>query len=47
MKPYLSKAAETFRDQVNDCFPDRKRTADGWIGDARHSGHSWQVMNLD
>jgi hypothetical protein len=37
MKPWLSKAAETFRDQVNDCFPDRKRTADGWIGDARHS----------
>ena len=37
MKPYLSKAAETLRNQVNDCFPDRKRTADGWIGDTRHS----------
>ena len=37
MKPWLSKAAETFREQVNDCFPDRKRTSDGWIGDARHS----------
>jgi hypothetical protein len=37
MKPWLSKAAETFREQVNVCFPDRKRTSDGWIGDARHS----------
>ena len=37
MKPWLSKAAETFREQVNECFPDRKRTSDGWIGDARHS----------
>ena len=37
MKAWLSKAAEIFREQVNDCFPDRKRTSDGWIGDARHS----------
>ena len=37
MKPWLSKAAETFREQVNECFPNRKRTSDGWIGDARHS----------
>ncbi len=37
MKPYLSKAADSLRDQVNDTFVDRSRKADGWIGDKRHS----------
>ena len=36
MKPYLSKAAATLRDQVNDTFVDRSRKADGWIGDLKH-----------
>ena len=36
MKPYLSKAADTLRDQVNDTFMDRSRKADGWIGDVKH-----------
>jgi hypothetical protein len=36
MKPYLSKAAETLRDQINDTFMDRSRKADGWIGDLKH-----------
>ena len=36
MKPYLSKAADTLRDQVNDTFVDRSRKADGWIGDLKH-----------
>jgi hypothetical protein len=36
MKPYLSKAAATLRDQVNDTFMDRSRKADGWIGDLKH-----------
>ena len=36
MKPYLSKAAKTLRDQVNDTFVDRSRKADGWIGDLKH-----------
>jgi len=36
MKPYLSKAAETLRDQINDTFLDRSRKADGWIGDLKH-----------
>ena len=36
MKPYLSKAAETLRDQINDTFVDRSRKADGWIGDLKH-----------
>jgi hypothetical protein len=36
MKPYLSKAADTLRDQINDSFVDRSRKADGWIGDLKH-----------
>lgn len=37
MKAWLSKAAIQLREQTDDCFPDRKRASDGWIGDARHS----------
>ena len=36
MKSWLSKAAETLRDQINDTFVDRSRKADGWIGDLKH-----------
>ena len=35
--PKLSKAGQQLRLQVDDCFPDRDRTSDGWIGDNRHS----------
>ena len=37
MKPRLSKSAVQLREQIDDAFPDRDRTSDGWIGDARHS----------
>jgi len=37
MKPYLSKAAETLRDQINGAFLDRSRKSDGWIGDLKHA----------
>lgn len=37
MKPWLSKSAVQFREQVDDSFPERLRKSDGWIGDARHS----------
>ena len=37
MKPRLSKAASQLREQVDDSFPDRDRTSDGWIGDTRHA----------
>ena len=36
MKPWLSKAAETFRDQVNDCYPDRSTKSDGWLASLAH-----------
>jgi hypothetical protein len=36
MKAWLSKAADTLRDQINDSFVDRSRKADGWIGDLKH-----------
>lgn len=35
-KPWLSKSAETLRKQVNDAFPDRDKSSDGWVADARH-----------
>ena len=37
VKPLLSKAAQQLRLQVDDTYPDRDRTSDGWIGDYRHS----------
>ena len=37
MKPRLSKCAIQLREQIDDTFPDRDRTSDGWIGDSRHS----------
>ena len=37
MKPRLSKSAIQLREQIDDAFPDRDRTSDGWIGDIRHA----------
>ena len=37
MKPRLSKSAVQLREQIDDAFPDRDRTSDGWIGDTRHA----------
>ncbi len=37
MKPFLSKAADTLRDQINGAFVGRSRKADGWIGDNKHA----------
>lgn len=35
-KPWLSKSAVQLRQQLDDCFPDRKRNSDGWAADSRH-----------
>lgn len=37
MKPKLSKSAIQLREQIDDAFPDRDRTSDGWLGDTRHA----------
>ena len=37
MKPRLSKSAIQLREQIDDVFPGRDTTSDGWIGDLRHS----------
>ncbi len=37
MKPRLSQSAIQLREQIDDAFPDRDRTSDGWIGDTRHA----------
>jgi len=37
MTPKLCKAGQQLRLQVDDNYPDRDRTSDGWIGDTRHS----------
>lgn len=40
VQPKLCKAGQQLRLQVDDSFPDRDRTSDGWIGDARHSART-------
>jgi hypothetical protein len=35
--PKLCKAGQQLREQFDDCYPDRDRTSDGWIGDTRHA----------
>jgi hypothetical protein len=46
MQPRLSKAGVQLREQIDDCYPDRNRTSDGWIGDVRHS-HTKSDHNPD
>jgi hypothetical protein len=37
MSPKLCKAGQQLRLQVDDSYPDRDRTSDGWIGNLAHS----------
>ena len=36
MNPWLCKAGQQLREQLDDSYPDRDRKSDGWIADARH-----------
>jgi hypothetical protein len=38
--PKLCKAGQQLRLQVDDSYPDRDRTSDGWVGDVRHSARA-------
>ena len=40
MTPKLCKAGQQLRLQVDDSYPDRDRTSDGWVGDVRHSART-------
>ena len=40
MTPKLCKAGQQLRLQIDDSYPERDRTSDGWIGDTRHSARS-------
>jgi len=37
MKPKLCKAGIQLREQFDDCYGDRTRSSDGWLGDSRHA----------
>lgn len=47
MTPKLCKAGWQFREQVDQSYPDRDRSSDGWIADARHvaKGKSDHIPN--
>ena len=38
MKPHLCKAGVQLRNQIDDCYAERDRRSDGWIGDSKHTG---------
>jgi hypothetical protein len=40
MTPKLCKAGQQLRLQIDDSYPDRDRTSDGWVGDVRHSART-------
>ena len=50
MTPKLCKAGQQLRLQIDDSYPDRDRTSDGWIGDSRHasrpSDHNHDAMGI-
>jgi hypothetical protein len=49
MTAKLCKAGKQLREQFDDSFPDRDRTSDGWVADARHvaGGKSDHIPSTD
>ena len=49
MKPHLSKSGIQLREQIDDTFPERDRTSDGWVADIRHmrEGKSDHIPDVD
>ena len=49
MKPILCKAGQQLREQIDDAFPNRSRSSDGWVADARHlaAGKSDHIPSND
>ncbi len=47
MTAKLCKAGVQLREQIDDSFPDRDRSSDGWVADARHvaKGKSDHIAN--
>ena len=48
MKPKLCAAGVKLRDQINHAYPDRDKSSDGWVADARHvaAGTSDHIPNV-
>jgi hypothetical protein len=40
LQPKLCKAGQQLRLQVDDSYPDRDKSSDGWIGDTRHQARA-------
>jgi hypothetical protein len=38
--PWLSKAGQQLREQIDDRYPNRDRRSDGWVADSKHSKKS-------
>jgi hypothetical protein len=49
MKPKLCAAGVKLRDQINNAYPDRDKSSDGWVADARHvaAGTSDHIPNVN
>lgn len=42
MKPFLCKGGMDLRERIDNCFMERSKKSDGWIGDKRHAAMGWK-----